>query len=306
MAMYTIIIKNNSATNITIEDLGITITNASQNILSEGYPYSEILNSDDLRSLVASANLEVNDGSNDLSVTDGVKYLTVINDSILETNYWDKTELAATGGVNDRVDYSQIQNTPTIGSPNTLDGAYDEGGAGVGRSITADSGAVKIDSSASTNAPLELVPTTNLPTTGLAGGQFSIKGGIPFIYDAGRSKFVSIERKFLTFGRQGKSKNQYLNFGVGELPSNNSGFRMIRDAVITGLSGNLTNTGNCVVVVRKNNEATNIASLAISTVGNQVASLNINVDRGDYLQGYVEAPVKVDDPVTVVELAWRN
>lgn len=306
MAMYTVIIKNNSATDITIGDLGLTIVNGSQNTISEGYTYYEVAGSDDLRALVTIGNLKVNDGVGDLSAGDGVKYLTVINDKILESNYWDKTELVATGGANDRVDYSQIQNTPTIGSPNTLDGAYDEGGVGAGRLINADSGAVKIDASASTNAPLELVPTTIFPTTDLAGGQFTVKGGIPFVYDTDRSKFVSIERKFLTFGRQGKSKNQYLNFGVGELPSNNSGFRMIRDAVITGLAGNLTNTGNCVVTVRKNNEATNIASLAISTVGNQVASLNINVDRGDYLQGYIEAPTKVDDPVTIVELAWRN
>lgn len=308
MAMYTVIIKNDSGFAKTIEDLGITIANAAQVTLSDGYTYSDISDSDDLRALVLAADLVVNDGIGDLSAADGVKYLTFIHDKFLEDNYWDKTQLVATSGVGDRVDYSQIQNTPTIGSPNTLDGAYDEGGAGAGRVITADSGPVKIDASATSAAPLEIVPTVSLPTTGLAAGQFAVKSGIPFIYDSGRSKFVSIERKFVTFGRAGKTKDQYLNFGVGELPSNNSGIRMIRAGVITGMSANIDVTGNCVMVVRKNSEATNIASIVVATptLGNQNASLNINLDQGDYIQGYLEAPAKVDDPVAVVEIAWRS
>lgn len=308
MAMYTVLIKNNSGLDRTIEDLGITVLNASQTLLSDGYNYHEIAGSDDLRALVTAGNLEVNDGVGDLNATIGVKYLTLINDKTLEANYWDKTELAATGGANDRVDYSQIQNTPTIGSPNTLDGAYDEGGAGAGRTITADAGAVKIDASASSLAPLELVPTTSLPTTGLADGQFSVKGGIPFVYDADRSKFVSVERELLSFGRAGNTKNQFLNFGVGELPSNNSGFRMIRDAVITGMSGQLDAAGNCTVAIRKNSEATNIATMAIATpvLGNQMASLNINLNQGDSIQGFLQSVDKVEDPVALVEIAWRN
>ena len=45
------------------------------------------------------------------------------------------------------------------GGGNTLDGAYDQGGAGVGRSITADNGAVQITGSA--DPLLHLAPGSN-------------------------------------------------------------------------------------------------------------------------------------------------
>jgi len=57
--------------------------------------------------------------------------------NITLTNSGDTTTIAAAGGG---------------GGGNTLDGAYDEGGAGVGRTITADTGAVEITSGA--NVPL--------------------------------------------------------------------------------------------------------------------------------------------------------
>ena len=62
--------------------------------------------------------------------------------NITLTNSGDTTTIAAAGGG---------------GGGNTLDGAYDEGGAGVGRTITADTGAVEITSGA--NVPLKLNAT---------------------------------------------------------------------------------------------------------------------------------------------------
>lgn len=41
------------------------------------------------------------------------------------TNYWSKSELASTGGVGDRVDWSQVQNAPAFGSENWLDAVAD-------------------------------------------------------------------------------------------------------------------------------------------------------------------------------------
>lgn len=189
---------------------------------------------------------------------------------------------------------------------NTLDGAYDEGGAGVGRTITADAGPVVIDTDVATTAPLELKPKAALPTTGLQDGQFAVKDGILFIYDSTRTKWLSVQRETLVFGRRRKVKNQYLNFAVGNLASNNSGYRIPRDACIVSMTGQLDANGTCDMRVRRNDTATNIATLNInSTIGNIDVSTNVDINANDYLQSYLSASNRVDDPVMVIEIAWR-
>jgi hypothetical protein len=190
---------------------------------------------------------------------------------------------------------------------NTLDMAYDQGGAGAGRLITADTGSVKIDSAAATTAPFEIVPKAALPTTGLADGQLAIKDGILCIYDSTRAKWLSVQREFLVFGRAGSTKNQYLNFGVGAMPSNNAGYRMQRDATIVSISGQLDAIGTCDLNVRRNDTATNILTLAItSALGNASVSANVDVSATDFLQAYLSTTTAgSEDPVMIVEIAWR-
>jgi len=190
---------------------------------------------------------------------------------------------------------------------NTLDMAYDQGGAGAGRLISADSGSVKIDSVAATTAPFEIVPKAALPTTGLADGQLAIKDGILCIYDSTRGKWLSVQREFLVFGRSGSTKNQYLNFGVGNMPSNNSGYRMPRNATIVSISGQLDALGTCDMNVRRNDTATNILVLAISSaLGNSSVSANVDVNATDFLQAYLSTTTAgSEDPVMFVEIAWR-
>lgn len=190
---------------------------------------------------------------------------------------------------------------------NTLDQAYDQGGAGAGRTITADTGAVKLDASSGTYSPVELTEVASLPTSGLGSGQLAIKGGILYVYDSGRSKWLSIQRTTLVFGRRGISKNQYLNFGAGVMPSNNSGYRLARNATIISMTGQLDAAGSCDIRLRKGDATANIASLNISAAtGNQGTSININLNAGEYLQSYLEAASGVQDPMVVVELAWRE
>ena len=216
--------------------------------------------------------------------------------------------------------YSSIPGTPTslestIGAIDTkfaaqeaainavnLDSAYD-----ANREITADNGPVKINPT-STNAPLELTPKADRSTTGLAAGQIEVgTNGIAYIYDATRAKWLSLQRFQLVFGRSGPTKNQYLPFGTGNLPSNNSGYRMLRNATIIGMSTQLDSSGTCNIHCQKNDETTNIASLAIaSEVGNQRTDLNIDLAAGDFLQSYLEATNTVKDPVVIIEIAWRG
>ncbi|MCE2682449.1 MAG: hypothetical protein LW704_05770 [Cryomorphaceae bacterium] len=83
--------------------------------------------------------------------------------------YFLKTEIDPTGGTNYTISgVSQLLSVPYAlyaassgngggsGSANTLDQAYDQGGAGLGRSITADAGAVQINNGGSNTTALEV------------------------------------------------------------------------------------------------------------------------------------------------------
>jgi hypothetical protein len=467
---WTVIAKNSSGSTVVLSNLGTEILNGSQLTLSDFYEYSDISDDKELEAFVQNGDLVINNGTLDLSATDGVNYIT--RDNIyddLESHYT-KTELTTpnTGGL---VDWSNIANVPSFGSPswvspakyrvldisatpppspsggnvyvdtddnhyykwdgtqwvdegsattddrvinlgngnenlftfngttwddegqtndniaiminddgdgknaqyiystesnswvkiadvdfddhldggsskhdaseidvegtytnftsspgdlesvisdidtqmtealdnNTLDGAYDEGGAGVGRTITADAGPVVINTDVATTAPLEITPKASLPTTGLQDGQFAVKDGILYIYDSTRAKWLSVQREVLIFGRRRRVRNQYLNFAVGNLASNNSGYRIPRNAVITAMTGQLDNSGTCDIHVRRNDTATNIASLSISSsTGSIDISTNIDVNANDFLQSYLSASSSVEDPVFMIEIAYRG
>jgi len=188
---------------------------------------------------------------------------------------------------------------------NTLDGAYDQGGAGAGRQIFVDAGAVQLTALGG-YAPLELTDLASAPTTGLADGQMAVINGLLYEYDDDRSKWLSVQRMILTFGRGGNTKNQYLNFGVGNLSSNNAGFRIPRDATIVMMSGQLDAVGTCNMRIRKNDTATDIATLAIAAAqGGDDLTTNVDLSAGDYLQSYLDAGSGVPDPVLIIEIAWR-
>jgi len=190
---------------------------------------------------------------------------------------------------------------------NTLDGAYNEGGAGAGRFIGADSGPVEIDTETSTTAPLRLVPKAALPSTALLDGQLAITDGLLFIYDSTRGKWLSVQRQFLVFGRKGRTKNQYINFAAGTLASNNSGYRLQRNATIVSLSGQLDASETCDIHLRRNDTGTNIVTLSISSAtGNSDISVNTDINVGDFLQSYCSVAVgNVHDPMFIVEIAYR-
>ncbi len=193
-----------------------------------------------------------------------------------------------------------------LGGENTLDSSYDANGSGAGRSVTVDANPVKLDASSSTYAPLELTDLSSAPTTNLVEGQMAIINGLLYAYDATRAKWLSVQRQTFTFGRKGNSANQWLAFAGGSLASNNSGYRIMRNATIVGLSGQLDASGTCDMRVRRNDVATNIASLSLAAVtGLTDVTINVDLTATDFLQCYLEASSVVEDPMIVVEIAWR-
>jgi len=466
--MWTVIVKNSSGSDYDIEDLGVLIIDGTTINLSNEFTYTELCNSDVLRTLVGAGSLVINDGVSDLSAAEGVNYLTLENLQKLGSDFYTKTELQSAG--NSEVHWENISHAPSFGSPvwsdpveyrvlsisstapsspaendvyidtntdhymqwdgsawqdkgavvvddkvinltdndiytfdgtnynssspadNTavlvnddgdgknaqyiystedtiwykigdvdfaqhfnggpskhdsseidvegsysmipstptdlettvseindkltsldtnvnaisLDYAYDgDAGSGAGKTVATDSGPVTLDAHTGSNAPLELTNLSSFPSTALASGQLAVVNGLLYIYDNIRGKWLSVQRQTLTFGRRGLTKNMYINLNVGTLPSINSGFRLMRNAVITGLSFQIDHAGTGVASIRSNNITTNLTSISLSAAtGNQDVSINLDLSQGDFLQAYVSSAAGVEDPILVVELAW--
>lgn len=300
--MWTLVVKNNGGSSKLFDDLGISVPASGSIDFSNLFEFEQIVSSDDLRSAVASGgNIVVNNGSSDLNATDGVNFLTFEHIQDVRYNHYTKTELSTSGS--SIVDWGNLQNIPPgLENTNDLNGAYEQG-----RTIEIDTGSVVLSAADGGYAPLQLVDLTNPPTLDLAQSQFASVGGLLYMYDSVRGKFLSIQRQTFVFGKRGRSSDQYLNFYSSDHPSNNSGLRMLRNATIVGLTGNLNASGTCDLRLRKNDNTANIATLNItSALGSIDSTVNIDIDVNEYLQAYVDATPFVRSPILVVEIAWRQ
>lgn len=77
-----IIAINDTTSDIFLEDLGLTIPASSQISLHEQFEFEEIAGDDSLKVQVTAENIIINDGTTDLSISDGLSYIT----------YWGKYE----------------------------------------------------------------------------------------------------------------------------------------------------------------------------------------------------------------------
>ena len=188
----------------------------------------------------------------------------------------------------------------------SLDEVYDgTAGSGSGRVITVDSGAVKLDATSGSNAPLELTPQTTVPTTGLASGQIAFIGDSLYNYDGTRSKWLSVDEQHYDWGDQAAS-GKYLR--VGDALGTDVGFKIPLDATITKVTARCT--GGLLtkeIQVRKN--GTSAAIKTFNLVAGEYTSTddNINISAGDYIQIYVAGQgAAVKDPIVSVYLRWRK
>ena len=156
---------------------------------------------------------------------------------------------------------------------------------------------------------LKIKPKTSLPTVDLEDGQLDIKQGVLCIYDETRGLWLSVQRQTITFGRPDQTSNQYLNYSVGTLPSSVSGFRMMRNACVTGISVQTSDVDSYNIHIRANDVESNIVSLTVTgAFGASDDTINTNLTISDYLQCYLEytgSGLGCEDPVVMIELAWR-
>lgn len=75
--MTTIIATNSSASDISIEDLGITLPAFSSIVLTDIFSLIDIVISKDLKDKVSSGIIVINDGLNDLDIINGLDHLSI-------------------------------------------------------------------------------------------------------------------------------------------------------------------------------------------------------------------------------------
>jgi hypothetical protein len=199
----------------------------------------------------------------------------------------------------------KIADVDFVAGHNTLDQAYDEGGAGAGRTVTVDAGAVQLSATASGYAPLELTDLVTAPQLGLDAGQLAVVNGLLYTYDDTRGKWLSVQRVMVAFGRRGNSNNQYMNHYGGNIASSQSGLRMARNATIVSLAGQFSASSTSDLHVRKNDVAVDIATLSVAAAqGAHDNTIDVDLTAGDYLQSYIDGGAS-PDPMLIVEVAWR-
>ena len=150
----------------------------------------------------------------------------------------------------------------------TLNSAYHNGSG-----ILADAGPVVIDTGSTFTAPLELTNKTSAPISSLAAGQIAVINNVLYVYDGIRAKWLS-PSKTVTFGKTGNSDGNVLRL-TGEVSDENSGYKMIRNGTITGLTINSTAGVAKNIDIRLNGST--IYTLT-TDVGGKYLNPNLNLD----------------------------
>ena len=158
----------------------------------------------------------------------------------------------------------------------------------------------------STAVPLRIQPSASTPTGTESGQIFMGDDGILYTYDATRMKWLSIDRTMIGWGmNSATTTNTYLRQFNGA-SSDNTGWRMLRNGTITGISAQTNAANTWTLEIRKNDGAIPITALVITAAdGNQDATLNVDFNEGEFLQAYCNG-IAVEYPETLIEIAWRK
>ena len=180
--------------------------------------------------------------------------------------------------------------------------------AQVGIGTTTPNGMLTIDASSETRAALELTPQAT-PTTNLANGQLAVIGSTLYMYDATRTKWLSVESTAIQFGRNGATDTQNLQYG-GNMASGTAGALMPFDGTIVaitamGASGDDTDIN--VRVRDASNTNTINETFALSGLRYTDTAANFDFDAGDYITARARDATTTTTDVTVIFwVKWRQ
>lgn len=172
--------------------------------------------------------------------------------------------------------------------------------------VNTDSPGAYVDINSTTNVPLRLRPNTSTPT-GSANGEFFVaSNGLLHAYDATRSKWLSVDRFNVFWGRNNnETTDEYLRQINGAVSSNN-GWRMIRNGTITAISVQGNTDQTYTIEIRKNDDVTVITSIMVdNSEGNHDITIDVDFNEGDFLQCYLNG-TDIEYPQVMLEIAWRQ
>ncbi|NER18613.1 type 1 periplasmic-binding domain-containing protein [Spongiivirga citrea] len=160
----------------------------------------------------------------------------------------------------------------------------------------------------STDVPLRIQPSATTPTGTLGGQMFIDTDGLLYTYDTTRTKWLSMDRNMVGWGRNsGSASNEYLRQFNGS-QSNNNGWRMIRDATITAITVQSNNIDTFDIQIRSNDNTAPILTFTVTAAeGDHDNTINIDVSEGDFIQCFLPTVAGgVSNPQVLIEVAWRK
>ncbi len=162
-----------------------------------------------------------------------------------------------------------------------------------------------------TNAGIPALELNNQTAPiGTTTGQLSLIGDKLYMYDATRSKWLSLETIALQYARNGNFDNSRLFFG-GNLQNANSGAMMPLNGTIIGVSAISAggNTSKQFQVRIRNGNTNQPGTFTFNLVNRQYISTTDNADfnAGDYINVHVQsAGSNVSNPAVILWIKWRQ
>jgi hypothetical protein len=130
-----------------------------------------------------------------------------------------------------------------------------------------------------------------------------LEGGILWIYDSTREKWLSSNSVFLSAGKKGRAGNIYLRLNNEQ---SSTAYRIPRDGTIVASSIQIRDKETCSLKIIKNDQIIYTLFVDDST-GNSDIIINVDINKDDLLRFYLGVPENfVRDPAVLVEILWRN
>jgi len=146
-----------------------------------------------------------------------------------------------------------------------------------------------------------------LRDTRYVGPRMVIENSILYFWDITRNKYISTGRHNISYGidHVNISNKRYMKI-TGNSPSNATGYRILRDAIITAISINTKDVSNCKFNIKKNYGMNLMTAVLLNNNGMVMDDLNISIDKNDWLQAEIDFEIgeKADFPELIIELAW--
>lgn len=143
----------------------------------------------------------------------------------------------------------------------------------------------------------------------MRGIKTQIYNGQFFYYDPHKHTWLSSHRHIYSFGLDNKniSFDRYMTT-TGGIYTNNNGYNLVRNSVMTSLSARTDDISDCEFHIRRNGAGTDITSISLSGIDhNEIEMIGIDLNKGDFLQVLMEVKSgNVNWPLLSAEFCWRH